>query len=57
MRFRFIEDRRADYPVTTTVLVQNGVIVAFECPSQPPSLRCCDDRLDPPRNSDCVHSR
>lgn len=27
---------------------QTGVIFAFEWPSQPPSLRCCDDRLNPP---------
>ena len=29
-------------------LDQNGVIGAFECSSQPPSFRCCDDRLNPP---------
>lgn len=36
------------FPVTATAPVQNGVIVAFQCPSQPPSFRCCDDRLNPP---------
>ena len=29
-------------------VVQTGVIVAYEYPSQLPSFRCCDDRLNPP---------
>jgi transposase InsO family protein len=32
-------------------VVQTGVIVAYEYPSQLPSFRCCDDRLNPPNTS------
>jgi hypothetical protein len=34
--------------VTAMAPVQTDPNAAFECSSQPPPSRCCDDRLDPP---------
>jgi putative transposase len=34
--------------VTARVLSRTDPNVAFDCSSQPPSSRCCDDRLNPP---------
>src|SRR5687768_2819247 len=34
--------------VNATSLVLTGPSVAFELSSQPPSLKCCNDRLNPP---------
>ena len=35
--------------MTATAAFRIDPTVASECPSQPPSSKCCDDRLSPPR--------
>ena len=38
-----------------TAPVQTAPTAAFECSSQPPTLECCDDRLNPPTLAETIN--